>query len=97
MESSMEASPTAACVLCCWLLLTRLVPRLCHSHHSESGTHLMVRIWVTQEELGVEPTLLHIERSQPRWLRHLIKMPPGLLEVLQACFTRSRPQGRPRK
>lgn len=72
MESSMGASPTAACVLCCWLLLTRLVPRLCHLHQTESGTHLMVRIWVTREELGVELSLLRIERSQPRWLRLLI-------------------------
>ncbi|KAI3366505.1 hypothetical protein L3Q82_000635 [Scortum barcoo] len=36
----------------------------------------MVRSSVTQEELGVEPLLLHIERSQLRWLRHLFWMPP---------------------
>ncbi|KAI3355256.1 hypothetical protein L3Q82_017883, partial [Scortum barcoo] len=35
---------------------------------------------VTREELeGVEPLLLHIERSQLRWLGHLFRMPPGRL------------------
>ncbi|KAK3571064.1 hypothetical protein QTP86_001311 [Hemibagrus guttatus] len=34
---------------------------------------------VTQEELGVEPLLLHIKRGQLRWLRHLFRMPPGRL------------------
>ncbi|KAI3362523.1 hypothetical protein L3Q82_012816 [Scortum barcoo] len=32
------------------------------------------KLW---EELGVEPLLLHIERSQLRWLVHLFRMPPG--------------------
>ncbi|KAI3370284.1 hypothetical protein L3Q82_024458 [Scortum barcoo] len=32
-----------------------------------------------REELGVEPLLLHIERSQLRWLGHLFRMPPGRL------------------
>ena len=43
-----------------------------------------VRSSVTWEELGVEPLLLHIERSQLRWLGHLYQMPPGHLprEVL---------------
>ncbi|KAI3366586.1 hypothetical protein L3Q82_009202 [Scortum barcoo] len=36
-----------------------------------------VRSSVTREELGVEPLLLHIERSQLRWLGHLFRMPPG--------------------
>ncbi|KAI3355034.1 hypothetical protein L3Q82_017853, partial [Scortum barcoo] len=37
-----------------------------------------VRSSVTREELGVEPPLLlHIERSQLRWLGHLYRMPPG--------------------
>ncbi|KAI3362897.1 hypothetical protein L3Q82_011495 [Scortum barcoo] len=36
-----------------------------------------VRSSVTREELGVEPLLLHIERSQLRWLGHLFQMPPG--------------------
>ncbi|KAI3364724.1 hypothetical protein L3Q82_010853, partial [Scortum barcoo] len=51
-----------------------------------------------REELGVEPLLLHIERSQLRWLGHLFRMPPGRLprEVFQACPTGRRPRGRPR-
>ncbi|TWW65163.1 hypothetical protein D4764_21G0000630 [Takifugu flavidus] len=38
-------------------------------------------IW---KELGVEPLLLRVERSQMRWLGHLVRMPPGRLpgEVL---------------
>ncbi|KAI3352329.1 hypothetical protein L3Q82_005297 [Scortum barcoo] len=57
-----------------------------------------VRSSVTREELGVEPLLLHIERSQLRWLGHLFRMPPGRLprEVFQACPTRRRPCARPR-
>ncbi|KAI3370169.1 hypothetical protein L3Q82_024952 [Scortum barcoo] len=45
-----------------------------------------VRSSVTREELGVEPLLLRIERSQLRWLGHLFRMPPGRLprEVFQA-------------
>ncbi|KAI3354882.1 hypothetical protein L3Q82_004680 [Scortum barcoo] len=48
-----------------------------------------VRSSVTREELGVEPLLLRIERSQLRWLGHLFRMPPGRLprEVFQACPT----------
>ncbi|KAJ0009346.1 hypothetical protein NQD34_001048 [Periophthalmus magnuspinnatus] len=57
-----------------------------------------VRSSVTQEELGVEPLLLHVERSQLRWLGHLLRMPPGRLprEVFWACPTGRRPRGRPR-
>ncbi|KAK3528665.1 hypothetical protein QTP70_007204 [Hemibagrus guttatus] len=57
-----------------------------------------VRSSVTQEELGVELLLLHIERGQLRWLGHLFRMPPGRLpgEVFQACPTGKRPRGRPR-
>ncbi len=36
-----------------------------------------MRSSVTREELGVEPLILDIERSQLRWLGHL--MPPGRL------------------
>uniref|UniRef100_A0A8C6U6H5 Uncharacterized protein n=1 Tax=Neogobius melanostomus TaxID=47308 RepID=A0A8C6U6H5_9GOBI len=36
-----------------------------------------VRSSVTREELGVESLLLHVERSQLRWLGHLFRMPPG--------------------
>ncbi|KAI3370637.1 hypothetical protein L3Q82_007205 [Scortum barcoo] len=57
-----------------------------------------VRSSVIREELGVEPLLLRIERSQLRWLGHLFRMPPGRLprEVFQACPTGRRPRGRPR-
>ncbi len=49
-------------------------------------------------ELMIEPLLLHVERSQLRWFRHLNKMPPGCLpsEVFCACPTNRRPWGRPR-
>ncbi|KAK3564029.1 hypothetical protein QTP86_006952 [Hemibagrus guttatus] len=57
-----------------------------------------VRSSVIQEELGVEPLLLHIERGQLRWLGHLFRLPLGRLpgEVFWACPTGKRPRGRPR-
>jgi len=66
----------------------------------ESGLHLRdrVRSSVIREGLGVEPLLLCIDMSQMRWLRHLVRMPPGRLpgEVFQSCPTGRRPGGRPR-
>jgi len=58
-----------------------------------------VRSSVIREGLGVEPLLLRIERSQMRWLGHLVRIPPGCLpgEVFRARPTGRRPQGRPRK
>ncbi|TWW63621.1 hypothetical protein D4764_03G0006290 [Takifugu flavidus] len=38
-----------------------------------------VRSSAIREELGVEPLLLRVERSQMRWLGHLVRMPPGCL------------------
>ena len=35
-----------------------------------------VRSSVIREGLGVEPLLLRIERSQMRWLGHLVRTPP---------------------
>ncbi|XP_049595828.1 leucine-rich repeat-containing protein 57 isoform X1 [Syngnathus scovelli] len=57
-----------------------------------------VRSSVIRERLGVESLLLHVERSQMRWLGHLIRMPPGRLpgEVFRACPTGRRPRGQPR-
>ena len=57
-----------------------------------------VRSSVIRERLGVEPLLLRVERSQMRWLVHLIRMPPGHLpgEVFRARPTGRRPRGRPR-
>ncbi|TWW69272.1 hypothetical protein D4764_18G0000780 [Takifugu flavidus] len=51
-----------------------------------------------REGLGVEPLLLHIERSQLGWLGHLARMPSGRLplEVFRTCPTGRRPHGRPR-
>ncbi|TWW59948.1 hypothetical protein D4764_05G0000380 [Takifugu flavidus] len=51
-----------------------------------------------REELGVEPLLLRVERSQMRWLGHLVRMPPERLpgEVFRACPSGRRPPGRPR-
>ncbi|TWW81643.1 hypothetical protein D4764_01G0014580 [Takifugu flavidus] len=57
-----------------------------------------VRSSAIREELGVKPLLLCVERSQIRWLGHLVKMPPGRLpgEVFRACPSGRRPLGRPR-
>ncbi|KAK0139279.1 LINE-1 reverse transcriptase [Merluccius polli] len=57
-----------------------------------------VRSSVIREELGVDPLLLRVERSQMRWLGHLVRMPPGRLpgEVFRARPTGKRPRGRPR-
>ncbi|KAK0152308.1 hypothetical protein N1851_006217 [Merluccius polli] len=57
-----------------------------------------VRSSEIRRELGVEPLLLCVERSQLRWFGHLIRMPPGHLplEVFRACPTGRRPRGRPR-
>ncbi|KAK0151078.1 Craniofacial development protein 2 [Merluccius polli] len=57
-----------------------------------------VRSSVIREELGVDPLLLRVERSQMRWLGHLVRMPPGRLpgEVFRARPTGRRPRGRPR-
>ncbi|TWW67388.1 hypothetical protein D4764_02G0004290 [Takifugu flavidus] len=51
-----------------------------------------------REELGVEPLLLHIERSHLGWLGHLARMPSGRLplEVFRTGPTGRRPRGRPR-
>ena len=64
-----------------------------------SGLSLVrVRSSVIREGLEVEPLLLRIERSQMRWLGHLVRMPPGRLpgEVFRARPTGRRPRGRPR-
>lgn len=56
----------------------------------------IVRSSVIWEELGIEPLLLHIKKSQLMWLGHVVRMPPGRLpgEVFRA---RRRPRGRPRR
>ena len=57
-----------------------------------------VRSSVIREELGVDPLLLRVERSQMRWLGHLVRMPPRRLpgEVFRARPTGRRPRWRPR-
>lgn len=49
-------------------------------------------------DVGVEPLLLHIEKSKLRCFGQLIMVPPGclLLQVFQACPTGRRPHSRPR-
>ena len=56
-----------------------------------------VRSSVIREELGLEPLLLYLERSQLRWFGHLVRMPTGRLplEVFQARPVGRRPRGRP--
>ncbi|TWW59266.1 R2DM Retrovirus-related Pol polyprotein from type II retrotransposable element [Takifugu flavidus] len=51
-----------------------------------------------REELGVEPLLLHIERSQLGWLGHLARMPSRRLplEVFRTCPIGRQPRGQPR-
>ncbi|KAI3361968.1 hypothetical protein L3Q82_012316 [Scortum barcoo] len=55
-----------------------------------------VRSSVTREELGVEPLLLHIERSQLSVAWASVSDAPGRLprEVFQACPTGRRPLGK---
>ncbi|TWW73380.1 hypothetical protein D4764_15G0007740 [Takifugu flavidus] len=57
-----------------------------------------VRTSAIRKELGIEPLLLRVERSQMRWLGHLVRMPPGRLpgEVFRACPSGRRPPGKPR-
>ncbi|TWW62282.1 hypothetical protein D4764_04G0009290 [Takifugu flavidus] len=54
-----------------------------------------VRSYAIREELGVDPLLLRVERSQMKWL---VRMPPGRLpgEVFRARPSGRRPSGRPR-
>ena len=55
-----------------------------------------VKSSVIRRELGVDPLLLHVERSQLRWFGQLIRMPPGRLpgEVFRARPTGRRPRTR---
>lgn len=51
-----------------------------------------------RKSLRIEPLILHIERSQLRWLGHILRMPPNRLphQIFQAVPTGKRPIGRPR-
>ena len=51
-----------------------------------------------RESLQIEPLLIHIERSQLRWLGHVLRMPPNRLpnQVFQATPTERKPVGRPK-
>ncbi|CAF4995061.1 unnamed protein product, partial [Rotaria sp. Silwood1] len=57
-----------------------------------------IRSSIIRESLQIEPLLRHIERSQLRWLGHILRMPQQGLpyQVLQAVPTGKRPIGRPR-
>jgi hypothetical protein len=50
-----------------------------------------------RETLQIEPLLLHIERSQLRWLGHVLRMPHNRLpyQIFQAAPAGKRPIGRP--
>ncbi|TWW77545.1 hypothetical protein D4764_12G0009350 [Takifugu flavidus] len=54
-----------------------------------------VRSSAIREELGVEPLLLRVERSQMRWLGHLVRMP--LDASLVRCSGHVPPVGDPRE
>jgi len=47
--------------------------------HRGAGLSLRDRVRSSdiRGELGLEPLLLRVERSQLRWFRHLLRMPPG--------------------
>jgi exonuclease III len=66
-----------------------------------SGLTLLDRVRSSdiRENLQVSPLLLWIERSQLKWLGHLIRMPPERLvkQVYEAIPTGKRPRGRPRR
>ncbi|CAF3333272.1 unnamed protein product [Rotaria sp. Silwood2] len=51
-----------------------------------------------RESLQIEPLLLHIERSQLRWLGHIIRMPHNRLpyQIFNVTLSGKRPIGRPR-
>ncbi len=97
-------APTLTCGHELWVLTGRTrswiqAAELSIFHRVAGCSHRdRVRSSVTQEDLGVELLLLHIERSQLRWLGHLYWIPPGCLprEIFQACPTGRRPRGRPR-
>jgi len=70
-----------------------------NKYSDRSGSVLdRVRSSGIRRELRVEPLLLRLQRSQLRWFRDLVRIPPGRLplEVFRACPTKRRPQGRPR-
>ncbi|TWW64250.1 hypothetical protein D4764_03G0012580 [Takifugu flavidus] len=87
-----------------WVMTERMRSRIQAAEmsflHRVAGLSLRdrVRSLDIREGLGVEPLLLHIERSQLGWLGHLARMPSGCLplEVFRTCPTRRWPRGRPR-
>ncbi len=87
-----------------WVVIERMRLRIKADEmsflHSVAGLSLRDRVRNSgiRRELGVEPVLLRVERSQLRWFGHLIRMPPGHLPVgvFWACPTSRRPRGRPR-
>ncbi|TWW62225.1 hypothetical protein D4764_04G0008720 [Takifugu flavidus] len=83
--------PTLTCGHELWVMTERTRSRVQVAEMSflrrVAGLSLRDRVSsAIQEDLGVEPLLLRVERSQMRWLGHLVRMPPGRLpgEVFRA-------------
>ena len=76
-----------------WVMIERTRSRVLSFLRRVAGVSLRdrVRSSAIREELGLEPLLLYLERSQLRWFGNLVTMPTGRLpwEVFQA-----RPVGR---
>ncbi|TKS65499.1 putative uncharacterized transposon-derived protein [Collichthys lucidus] len=87
-----------------WVVIERMRSRIQAAEMSflrrVAGVSLRdrVRSSAIREELRVELLLLRMERNQLRWLRHLVRMPPGSLlgEMYWARPSGRQPRGRPR-
>ncbi|TWW77626.1 Ventricular zone-expressed PH domain-containing protein [Takifugu flavidus] len=70
-----------------WVMTERMRSRIQATEmsflHRVAGLSLRDRVRSPdiREELGIEPLLLYIERSQLGWLRHLARMPSGSLPL----------------
>lgn len=77
-------------------LQIQVVERSFHSRVDVFSFTEMVKSSIILERVGIEQ--FHIERSQLKRFRHLIRVLPGHLhQVFQPCPTGRRRQGRPRK
>uniref|UniRef100_A0A3Q2GNP4 NACHT domain-containing protein n=1 Tax=Cyprinodon variegatus TaxID=28743 RepID=A0A3Q2GNP4_CYPVA len=105
-ELSQKAKPSIYCSIYIptliyghqlWVMTKRMRSRIQAADmsflHSVSGLSFreMMRSLVIHGGLKVEPLLLHIERSQLRWLGHLVRVP---LECLPGEVFQARPTGK---